>query len=462
MAHGMSLRLRVILLMALVLFSSMALGATVAGLQARRVLDAELAAGLIGARQTVESAYEDLPHSDHPLRDLRQLVATFDGNRHVQALLLIRDRRGHNHVVFTSHTQEVGLPPPAWFAHLLALDPPDINLPVPPSRVGPAMLVLNPTPALDVRAAWSEFLALAGGLLSMAFLGLVMVWFVIGTALRPLTGLAQRFGQIGAGDYTGRVEEEGPPELHRLQHGFNRMAEQLAASTMRNRLLTEQMARLQEEERSDIARDLHDEIGPHLFAVNLDAGMIARLHENGGHDAIPERVRDIQSAVSHMQKQVRDLLGRLRPVQVTEFGLRAAISDLQRFWSGRQPELQINVILPDIQIPQPLAEVAYRIVQESLNNALRHGQARHVTITVAVEEGATLCVTIGDDGKATSGPKSASGGGGFGLVGMRERVQAGGGTLVYGPDRVQGGWTVLARLPMVSTVIATEDEENRS
>ncbi|MDE1918900.1 MAG: HAMP domain-containing protein [Sphingomonadales bacterium] len=440
----MSLRLRVILLVALVLFVSMALGAAVVGVKARRVLDAELDAGLIGARQTVASAYEDLPQSDHPARDLRQLVATFDGNRHVQAQLVLPGGK----VAFASHTQSLGLPPPGWFAHLLALDPPDIALPVPHTGFGPATLILNPTPALDVRAAWSEFLALIGGLVSMAVIGLVMVYLVIGAAFRPFTVLAQRFGQIGAGDYTGRVEENGPPELRRLQQGFNRMAAQLAASTTRNHLLTEQMVRLQEEERADIARDLHDEIGPHLFAVSLDAEMIARLQEAGDHAAVAERLQDIQSAVRHMQMQVRDLLGRLRPTQVTEFGLKVALEDLLRFWHGRQPGIAFTLSLPAETLPETCAEVAYRIVQESVNNAVRHGRPHNIAILIRLSDGA-LEVMVKDDGAGTGAASSASGSG-LGLVGMRERVQASGGTLTYGPDR--DGWTVKACLGLTKGV----------
>ena len=89
----MSLRARVVTLIAAVLAVSMAMGVAAAGYQARQALSAELSAGLGGARQTVASAFEDLPHSDHPGRDLRQLVATFDGNRHVRATLLDAEGR---------------------------------------------------------------------------------------------------------------------------------------------------------------------------------------------------------------------------------------------------------------------------------------------------------------------------------------------------------------------------------
>jgi two-component system sensor histidine kinase UhpB len=329
----MSLRLRIALLNGLLLLASIALGALITGFEVRKVLGEELAAALAGARQTAASAFEDLPRSDHPARDLRQLVGTFDGNRHVRASL-VAPRGGS---VWTSRSDDPGAPPPSWFRHMVEVAPGAARLPVPPTTFGPAVLVLTPTPGVDVRAAWGEFSTLMIMFATMAAIGLLLVYLAIGAALKPLTVLALRFRQIGAGDYSGRVAETGPPELEHLQHGFNRMADELEDTTGRNRLLTEYVAKLQEEERAEIARDLHDEIGPHLFAVNLDAEMIAQLGATSGQGGIAERAREIQGSVQYMQRHVRDLLGRLRPTQVTEFGLAAAIEELVRFWSDRRP-----------------------------------------------------------------------------------------------------------------------------
>jgi two-component system sensor histidine kinase UhpB len=444
----MPLRLRVVLLIGLVLLARMALGALVAGYQVRHVLSEELAAGLGGARQTAASAFEDLPQSDHPVRDLRQLVATFDGNRHVRATLV----GPGGYPVWTSRTDSSGAPPPRWFRYLLGRVPAAIALQVPGTGAGPETLVLTPTPDLDVQAAWSEFLALMGVLVSTAAAGLLLVYLVIGAAFRPLTLLAHQFRRIGAGDYSGRVADTGPSELLHLQRGFNHMAEELAATTERNRALTEQLAKLQEEERADIARDLHDEIGPYLFAVNLDAEMIAQLGESGRHAAIPERVREIQSAVQYMQRQVRDLLGRLRPTQVTEFGLKAAIEDLVRFWATRQPEITFDLSLPEDEIPEATAEVVYRIVQEAMNNAVRHGKPESVRILVARNGDGGLFVSVDDDGSPVASPAPGGAtGSGLGLIGMRERVEAGGGSLTYGPNPDGPGWTTAARLRLAPT-----------
>ena len=79
---------------------------------------------------------------------------------------------------------------------------------------------------------------------------------------------------------------------------------------------------MQDEERADLARDLHDEIGPLLFAADVDAVAIEQLAQNGVHEQIPERVGIIREAISRMQRHVRDILGRLRPAVCSTSGWR--------------------------------------------------------------------------------------------------------------------------------------------
>lgn len=439
----MSLRVRVVALIGAILLLSMLMGTLVAGYQARQSLSAELAAGLGGARQTVVGAFEDLPKSDHAARELRQLVATFDGNRHVRAALLTTDGRAAS----VSRTVTGGPRPPPWFRKLLGPTPKPVAINVPLARSGFRAIVLTPLAELDVGAAWREFVGVVTVLSASAAGGLILVYLVIGAAFRPLRVLAVQFGRISTGDYSGRVPEQGPSELLSLQQGFNQMALQLAATTERNRLLTDQLLTIQDEERADIARDLHDEIGPHLFAVNMDAEMIAQLGVARRYAAIPDQVRAIQAAVGHMQRQVRDLLGRLRPTRVTELGLNAAIADLVRFWTLRRPEIAFHVrsLEDETCVPEPTKEVIYRIVQEAANNAVRHGDPTNIRIAITMQNERVLSVSVFDDGAHGEPHPNGSG---LGLIGMRERVVAAGGSLTFGPDPGASGWTTAAQLSL--------------
>jgi two-component system sensor histidine kinase UhpB len=438
----MSLRTRVVALVGLVLLFGLAAGALLVGYEARRTLDAELKAGVRGAESTVRTALEDLPRSDHPDRDLRQLIEVFDGARHVRASLF--DASGRR--VAESEALDPGRPAPAWFVRMLGRPPAPAHVAVP----GGGRIVLKPVIGPDAGAVWAECAGLVAALATAAVIALALIWAVIGAALRPLRDLAEGLARVGAGDYAARAPALGPSDLVPLEEGFNAMAGRLAAMDERNRALERQMLTLQDEERADVARDLHDEIGQHLFAVNIDAQMIGRLVGTGRDGEIGEQVKAIQAAVAHMQRHVRDLIAQLRPPRVTELGLNAAIDDLAAFWRKRRPDLsvELEVAPEDADLPDALTDTVYRVVQEALSNAARHADARLVRVAVDRAESG-LIVRVSDDG-ARASPRQEPG---FGLIGMRERVRAWGGTLEI---ETRKGWTVTARLPFEHRAAAGE------
>jgi two-component system sensor histidine kinase UhpB len=213
----------------------------------------------------------------------------------------------------------------------------------------------------------------------------------------------------------------------------------------RNSGLEAQLRTLQDEERADLARDLHDEIGPHLFAANVDAAMAERLIAAGEGAEAVATVRAIQSGVGHIQRLVRDILGRLRPAELIELGLTAAIGELVAFWRARRPAITFDLSLPadDTLIAAELHETLYRVVQEGLTNAVRHGRPSRIEVEIALSGAAEVVARITDDG---AGAPDAEGSG-FGLIGMRERVAAARGRLSIERGRPLGGWSVVARLP---------------
>jgi len=434
----MSLRLRVVVAIAVLLLSGSIVGTALAGWQAKQVLREELAAALAGGRQTVTGAFASLARSDDPSRDLGRLVGSFDGNRHLRAALL--DSRGR--LVRQSHPLPADSAPD-WFAALFHPGESRLALPVPAPANG--VFVLTPLAANDVAAIWAEFIDLAAVLSLSLVLGSGLVWLTVGQALRPLSDYSAAFLRIGSGDYSAKVREAGPSELVRLGRGVNDMAGRLAAMQATTQRLEEQLRTLQDEERADLARDLHDEIGPHLFAVNVDAAMARRLIGEGRAEEALKQVESIQAAVGHTQRLVRDILGRLRPTELIELGLKAAIDELVAFWSARQPGIAFSVQVPDdeaLPLADEIRETVYRVIQEALNNAVRHGRPGGIEVVVSRLHGGDILARVSDDGAPSGKPDGA----GFGLRGMRERVAGAGGRLTVGRGRNGGGWTVAARL----------------
>jgi two-component system sensor histidine kinase UhpB len=434
----MSLRSRIVAAIVLVLVLGSGLGLALSGWQARQWLRGELVSAQTSGELAVNRAYADLRRSDAPDRDLRALIASFDGDRHMQVRLL-----GPGDRLLAASRLEPATAPPAWFGALLSQRIAPVRLPSPTG--GGEAVELLPVGASDTAAVWPEFLDLTLVLALSSLAGAVLIWVLVGQALKPMRTIGQVLPRIGAGDYAARAPEHGPPELVRLARGVNEMAGRLAAMRADNRALEEQILTLQDEERADIARDLHDEMGPHLFAANVDAAMTANLIAAGRLDAALAQVRSIQGAIGHMQRLVRDLLGRLRPTRLVELGLAAAVRDLIEFWRARRPDIDFAAELPEDEggLSQAVQETTYRLVQESLSNAVRHGAPGRIAVSIARTAGELRVEVLNDGPSAVAAPP------GFGLTGMAERVSAASGALQAGPAE-PGGWRVTARLPLTA------------
>jgi two-component system sensor histidine kinase UhpB len=436
----MSLRLRVLAAIAMVVVLGAAGGAVFAGWVARQALRDELSAAMTSGRQAVERALAANPGRT----ELTALIAAFDGDRHLVARLVDE----HGAAVSVSRPPASSHPAPDWFVALLD---PRLNA-VGFGAPGGLRVMLTPAPADDAGDAWLQFgdALMVLGLVVVAGAGLVYV--TIGRALRPLGELTAAFGRVGGGDYGARVAEAGPAELARLARSFNGMAGDLTAMQRRTRVLETQILKLQDEERAELARDLHDEIGPQLFAAHIDATMLGQSLAAGRHADAAAQVRAIQTAVGHIQRQVRDILSRLRPAQLVELGLSGAIGELVEFWRARRPDISFVVALSvaDPDLPDGMQELVYRIVQEGLSNAIRHGRPTRIEVEAALGPAGELIVRVSDDGV---GGAPSSGRAGFGLIGMRERIEAAGGSLSAGGGEASG-WTIVARAPLGRSFVA--------
>jgi two-component system sensor histidine kinase UhpB len=444
----MPLRARLIALIGLVLFVSLVSGSMLVGWHAAKSVQTELRAALdVGAR-TIRNGIDELPETDDQVSAMRHLVATFNGNRHVRATLVDAwDQPLAASELFVP-IQAV----PGWFHDLISGQPSIMRFPVPPITGGGDAIVLRTDSVNEIGEVWGQsrdtVLVLAG----FAVLSAVLICTVVGRALRPLETLANAFDQIGKGEFHGNVREYGPPELTRLAHGFNTMTHRLATAAAQNRRLHERLLSSQAEERADLARDLHDEIGPLLFAVDMTAATIERTTGGERSSEIAIYVRSIQDAVAQMQRHVRILLGRLRPIEAVE--LAAAIDRLVTFWRSRRPDINFVTAVsidPD-RTDQDLNETIYRVVQEGVSNAIRHGKPARVRIIVAHDDGDGFRVEVADDGvgMAMDGGTGRDPGQ-LGLIGMRERVMAMAGSLTiqHGPEG--RGLTIIVELPCVNS-----------
>jgi len=439
----MPLRVRLIALIGLVLLVSLAGGSTLVAWHAAGSVRTELRAALAGGANTIRNA----PGDRRSLDASRLLVATFDGSRHVRAVLFdASDQPVAASVLLTpAHSA------PGWFADLIGGQPGEVRFPVPQAGASAAAIVLRTDPTNEISEVWAEsrdaVLVLAG----FATLSALLICIVVGRALRPLENLVSAFDRIGEGNYHGTVPEHGPPELIHLANGFNVMTRRLAMAATQNRRLNERLLTLQAEERAELARDLHDEIGPLLFAVEMTAATIERLAQGEHETGIASHVHSIHDAIGRIQRHVRMLLGRLRPMQA--IGLEPAIDRLAAFWRSRSPDIAfaVAVLVDEDRLAGDLKETIYRVVQEGVSNAIRHGKPARVEIAVAQDGGDCIRVEVTDDGIGmTTDGATGRDPSQLGLIGMRERVMAVAGSLSLRHGRNGRGLSVVASLPCVS------------
>jgi signal transduction histidine kinase len=220
--------------------------------------------------------------------------------------------------------------------------------------------------------------------------------------------------------------------------------EQIRASREQLRALASRLQKVREEERTEIAREIHDELGQALTGLKLDiAWMKNRLPRD--HEAIAQCASIIER-IDQTSNAVRRIATALRPSVLDQLGLAAALE-----WQGQEFEARtgikvaMEVACNGVPIPDDVGSPAFRILQESLTNVLRHAEATRVTIRLSQNE-THLTLEISDDGVGCTS-ECLEGTRSLGLVGMRERALACGGEFSISGARGRGT-TVSLRVPV--------------
>lgn len=197
-----------------------------------------------------------------------------------------------------------------------------------------------------------------------------------------------------------------------------------------------------EEERLRVARELHDTIAHALVAINVRAGVAAHLGTEDEDAVAFADIKQISADALHDLRQTLDLLREPDAHAPTQPAQDLAdLPELFKRASAGGLDAQLDVRTDGTAIPSTVGQAAYRIVQESLTNVLRHAHATHARASIRVV-GNILEIEVTDDGGG--GPRNT---GGHGLSGMTERARTLGGSVVAGPH-TGAGWAVRAELPL--------------
>ncbi|WP_420965239.1 histidine kinase [Bradyrhizobium sp. B120] len=449
MWQKLSLRVRINLLLALILALGLGINIARLVLEAGPRVQAEDQSVIRLAREFVTTMVTGLDEAPDPDARLDQIVQDLSRLRHVSIT-----RQDDATAKSPEHPAEAGDPraPPEWFVALVHPEQTSVRVPI-SAHGKPQSLVITSHPDDEMAEIWDGIVTQieVGSAIAVALLLVTML--VVGRALAPLEALSRAMTGIEAGDYDARVEPGGSPELAAICAKLNHLAATLGEAVDSKRQLAERAVSLQDSERKEIARELHDEFGPYLFALRAHAGALTRLSEVEKPDpaALRKHGSAILEQVNALQQFTRRILERLRPVGLAELGLAEALGALLRLWGETHPEVEIeSSISPDLGETGETADLTiYRIVQEALTNVFRHAGATAVDITIEPAErqtgprGSRGCalVRVRDNGRGLLRDHRL----GRGLTGMQERILALGGTLKINSS--DDGVTVEALVP---------------
>lgn len=315
---------------------------------------------------------------------------------------------------------------PAWFVRGAESFEPPVRRPVDGAQ-GRLTVHLVSDPRDELREAWTDARSL---LLTMAALVLLLnacVVLIVSRALGPLKTLVSAMDQIAQGHARPELPAAGGREVAMLAGGLRDLAQRLASGKEALRALHLRNLQRQEDERRWVARELHDEIGQHVAAIEMETIRISRI---APHDEAQrhDRLQQLRASVAQIHHVSRRILQRLRPPLIEKLGLHGAVESLVQRWQDEHPELDLSVHLDASALARVPAEGAvhvYRIVQEALSNVARHAGARHVWLRLT-REAQTLQLDVRDDGRGFLAARVTPG---LGWLGMQERAEALSGTL---------------------------------
>jgi len=212
------------------------------------------------------------------------------------------------------------------------------------------------------------------------------------------------------------------------------------------RSLTSRLAQIEENQRRNMARELHDRIGQNLAALNINLSIIRKLLPPEDAEKVTAQFDDSTRLIEEMIEHVRDLMGDLRPHLLEDYGLVAALRRYTQLFAGRYG---LNVNLQETNKPFPRFSVdvettLFRIAQEAMNNVALHAQATQVNLQLETPDD-TIRLVIADNGIGfdpllSAGREKKPG---WGLISMRERIEAIGGTFRVVSSAGQGTQIIL-------------------
>lgn len=352
-------------------------------------------------------------------------------------------------------SEGLGKAPPRWFAAIVPTflgSHAEVVRPVSPRAAAAGTVVATPDAAAAISLAWEYILNVIDVALLMAAAIALLASLAIAHTLAPARAIVTALQRMARGQYRTPLPRFRSMELAMIGNAVDALGGRLEEATEQRAALTRRLLEIRDDERRALARELHDEFGQNLSAILAFANTIEMVGaKENSDDGITQDARMISQATHQLMASLRDALKRLRNPLPEELGLEASLVNLVDSWrsqSTTQPTIQLDLRGDLTDISGAAATTAYRVAQECLTNALRHGAAREISLRVERNPGEddALLIRVEDDGGGDAARVAQSAG--FGLTGIRERLAAAGGSLSIQP--ANRGLSVAAMIPLAA------------
>lgn len=386
--------------------------ATIAIYQARSSVEREVNSSINLAVQMIQFGINQASSTSEERDVWLEKIATMQPVRHLN--IAIKNNKGNLQGTNIPNFNEKVDAPPGWFVKAVMVDffTHDYDIKIADGSI--KALVITANPMDEINEAWGETKAFFWSISLMLLIMFLTVNIVFNSMLKAVKAILIGLRQVEKGHFDHVLPTFNISEFNAIAIEVNSMSRALYTAQTNNQALARHTMKIQEAERQNMSRELHDEMGQSLTAIKAMA--VTCQQTDTDVKAVTNTIVDI---CDHLSVVVRSMMKTLHPLSLTDLGLGATLSELVREWQRRSVKLQFDLNY-DPSLEQLSSDVTihvYRIVQECITNIVKHAKASEVTILVLKQNNKVL-ITVSDNGQ---GKKLNSPG--FGLLGMRERAE---------------------------------------
>lgn len=434
----MSLRGLINLRIILSVIIIMLLSGVTAVWKAQQSVAKEVQSSINLALKMIDFGFAQMPASNRYGSNWLSQLTALQQVRHIQISIVEPDKKPIELIAQSTQEDSESLPP-AWFINVVMTDYLTADYEIKMATGEVKTLLIKADPLDEIIEAWGETQTFFWTIVAM----LIAIFFAINLVFHSMVSSVQSIlsglRQVGTGDYGKVLPNSKISEFDAISTEINAMSAALKKAEESNQALALHSIQIQETERQTMSRELHDEMGQSLTAIKAMAVTTKQPSAD-----ISLAADSIIEVCNHLAVVVRSMMKTLHPLSLTELGLGATLTDLISEWRRRHAELEVVLSYDDAleELDNKIAIHIYRIVQECLTNVVRHAQASKVKVTLMLFS-ERVDVNVTDNG---IGGKSEARG--FGVLGMKERVESLGGKFDF-KSRTGKGVQVHAWVPFV-------------